>query len=190
DTTGRAFSVECSELPGGKGDGQLLTTFIELAPGARLAHVVDAQPGRRYLFASSGGYGFIGKSEELLTRVKAGKAFMSVEQGDEVIRPALVPEDPELAAAFSEKGRMLLFPAGELKELARGRGITLMGLDDQEKLVAVGFANAESVTVAGVSRSGSERTVKVSGADLKKHILHRARKGCLLPGKLRPTGVV
>jgi topoisomerase-4 subunit A len=190
DTTGRAFSVECSELPGGKGDGQQLTTFVELAPGARLAHVVDAQPGKRYLFASSGGYGFIGRSEELLTRVKAGKAFMTIEAGDEVIRPAPVPEKPELAAAFSEKGRMLLFPASELKELARGRGITLMGLDDKEKLVAVGFANAESVTVAGVSRSGNERTVKVSGADLKKHILHRARKGCLLPGKLRPTGVV
>jgi topoisomerase-4 subunit A len=189
DTTGRAFSVECAELPGGKGDGQPLASFIELAPGARLAHVVDAQPGKRYLFASSGGYGFIGKSEELLTRVKAGKAFMTIEAGDEVIRPAPVPEKPELAAAFSEKGRMLLFPADELKELARGRGITLMGLDEEEKLVAVGFANAESVTVAGVSRSGNDRTVKVSGADLKKHILHRARKGCLLPGKLRPTGV-
>jgi topoisomerase-4 subunit A len=190
DTTGRAFSIECSALPGGKGDGQPLTSFIELAPGARLAHVVDAQPGKRYLFASSGGYGFIGKSEELMTRVKAGKAFMAIEAGDEVIRPALVPEKPELAAAFSEKGRMLLFPADELKELARGRGIMLMGLDDKEKLVAVGFANADSVTVSGVSRSGNERTVKVSGADLKKHILHRARKGCLLPGKLRPTGVI
>jgi len=190
DTTGRAFTIQCAALPGGKGDGQPLASFIELAPGARLAHVVDAQPGRRYLFASSGGYGFIGKSEELLTRVKAGKAFMTVEPDDEVVRPAPVPEKPKLAAAFSENGRMLLFPADELKELARGRGITLMGLDEKEKLVAVGFGNAESVTVAGISRSGNERTVKVSGEDLKKHILHRARKGCLLPGKLRPTGVV
>jgi len=24
---------------------------------------------------------------------------------------------------------------------------------------------------------------------LQKHILHRARKGCLLPGKMRPVGV-
>jgi len=94
-----------------------------------------------------------------------------------------------MAAAFSEDGRMLLFPAEELKELGRGRGITLMGLNDDEKLVAVGFADSKSVTVAGTSRSGKEKTVKVSGADLQKHILHRARKGCLLPGKLKPTGV-
>jgi len=190
DSTGRAFSVEAVELPGGRGDGQALTSFIELAPGARLSHVVDAQPGKKYLFANSGGTGFMVKSEDLLTRVKAGKTFMTLEEGEEPIRPALVPAKPELAAAFSENGRMLLFPVDELKEMARGRGITLMGLDDQEKLVAVGFADSRSVTVAGTSRSGKEKTVKVGGADLQKHILHRARKGCLLPGKMKPSGVI
>jgi len=190
DSTGRAFSVECVELPSGKGDGQPLTSFIELAPGARLAHVVDAQPGKKYLLANSGGTGFIVKSEDLLTRVKAGKTCMTIEAGEEVVRPAPVPAKPELAAAFSEEGRMLLFPADELKEMGRGRGITLMGLKDKEKLIAVGFASAKSVTVAGTSRSGKEKTITIEGADLQKHILRRARKGCLLPGKLRPTGVV
>ena len=189
DSTGRAFSVEASELPGGRGDGQPLTSFIELAPGARLAHVVDAQPGKKYLVANSGGYGFIVKSEDLLSRVRAGKTFMTIEQGEEVIRPALVPDRPEMAVALSEKGRMLLFPVEELKEMARGRGITLMGLDEGETLVAMGFAGADGVTVQGAARSGKERTITVRGADLQKHILHRARKGCLLPGRLTPTGV-
>src|SRR6185295_12284604 len=81
DTTGRVFSVECSELP----------------PGARFAQAADAQPGKRYLVANSSGYGFIVKSEDLLTRVKAGKGFMTLEEGDEVIRPAPVPAKPEMA---------------------------------------------------------------------------------------------
>ena len=190
DSTGRAFSVEASEFPGGKGDGTQLTSFIELAPGARLAHVVDAQPGKRYLVATSGGHGFIVKSEDLLTRVKAGKTFMTIEDGDEVIRPALVPAKPELAVTLSENGRMLLFAAEELKELGRGRGIKLMGLDDGEKLVAVGFAGAKSVTIAGTSRSGKDKTVTIEGAELQKYRLRRARKGRLLPGKLKPGGVV
>jgi hypothetical protein len=29
----------------------------------------------------------------------------------------------------------------------------------------------------------------VSGEDLQKHIVHRARKGCLLPGKIVPAAV-
>ena len=84
---------------------------------------------------------------------------------------------------------MLLFPVDELKELGRGRGITLMGLNDDEKLVAVGFAGSKEVAIAGTSRSGKDKTVTVSGEELQKHILHRARKGCLLPGKLKPTGI-
>ena len=190
DSTGRAFSVECSELPSGKGDGQPLTAFIELAPGARLAHVVDAQPGKKYLVANSGGYGFIVKSEDLLTRVKAGKGFMTLEEGEDVIRPAAVPDKPEMVVGLSGNSRMLLFSAEELKEMARGRGVTLMGLDDGEKLVAVGFAGSGSVAVSGISRSGKERTVTIDGEDLQKHVLRRARKGRLLPGKLAPTGVV
>ncbi len=195
DTTGRVFSVECSELPGGRGDGQPLTSFIELAPGARFAHAVDAQPGKKYLVANSGGYGFIVKSEDLLTRVKAGKGFMTLEEGDEVIRPALVPNEvPDnksiMAVCLSEGSRMLVFPAEELKEMARGRGVTLMGLDDGEKLIAVGFSDAGSVSVAGTSRTGKERTVTIDGAELTKYVLHRARKGRLLPGKLAPSAVV
>jgi len=95
-----------------------------------------------------------------------------------------------MAVTLSEHGRMLLFQASELKELARGRGITLMGLDAGEKMTAVGFADAKSVTVSGKSRSGKEKVVRVSGEQLQKHIVRRARKGCLLPGKLVPAAVV
>ena len=189
DTTGRAFSVQAAEVPGGKGDGVPLTSLVELAPGARLAHVVDSQPDRRYLVANSAGYGFIVKSEELLTRMRAGKTFMTLQEGDEVLRPASVPDKAVMAVTLSEHGRMLLFDASELKELARGRGITLMGLDTDEKMRAVGFSDGKSVTVSGRSRSGKEKVVRVSGDQLKKHIVRRARKGCLLPGKMVPSFV-
>jgi topoisomerase-4 subunit A len=190
DSTGRAFSVEASEIPGGKGDGVSITSMVELAPGARLAHVIDAQPGRRYLVANSGGYGFIVKSEDLLTRVRAGKAFMTVEEGDEVLRPATVPAKAVMVVTLSEHGRMLLFDAAELKELARGRGITLMGLDDKEKMKAVGFSDGKAVNVSGKARSGKDKVTRIAGQELQKYVVHRARKGCLLPGKLVPDAVV
>ncbi len=190
DTTGRAFSVQAADIPGGKGEGIPLTSLIDLAPGARLAQFVDAAPGRRYLVANSGGYGFIVKSEELITRIRAGKGFMTLQDGEEVLRPVLVPDDAKYAVTLSENGRMLLFGVEELKELGRGRGITLMGLDDDgEKMTGVGFANGKSVTVVGTGRAGAEKTVRVAGDDLEKHIVRRARKGCLLPGKLKPVSV-
>jgi topoisomerase-4 subunit A len=189
DSTGRAFSVQAADIPGGKGDGVPLTSLVELAPGARLAHVVDAQPGRRYLVANSSGYGFIVRSEELTTRVRAGKTFMTIAEGEEVVRPALVPDKPEMAVTMSEHSRMLLFAAEELKELARGRGITLMKLDSGEKMTVVGFAGAKSVTVTCRTRSGKEKNLRLTGADMQKYVVHRARKGYLLPGKAVPIAV-
>ena len=189
DSTGRCFGIAAGDIPGGKGDGVPLTSLVELAAGARVAQVVDAQPGKRYLVANSGGYGFIVNAEDLLTRIRAGKAFMTLQDGETVLRPALVPRHTEMVATLSEKGRLLLFSYDELKAMSRGRGITLMGLDDDEKMVAVGFSGSKSVTVLGMSRSGNERSAIVSGADLQKHILHRARKGCLIPGRMLPTAI-
>jgi topoisomerase-4 subunit A len=189
DSTGRSFGIAAGDIPGGKGDGVPLTSLVELAPGARVAHVVDAQPEQRYLVANSGGYGFVVNAEDLLTRIRAGKAFMTLQEGETVLMPARVPAAATYAVALSEKGRMLLFPVDELREMARGRGVTLMGLDANEAMTAVGYAGSKSVTVTGSSRSGKERNVIVSGADLQKYILHRARKGCLIPGSMVASSV-
>ena len=51
------------------------------------------------------------------------------------------------------------------------------------------FADTKAVQVVGRTRSGSEKTVRVAGQDLKKYVVRRARKGCLLPGKIVPSAV-
>ena len=114
---------------------------------------------------------------------------MTLQEGDEVIRPAPVPDKPEMAVALSENGRMLLFPADELKELARGRGITLMGLDDGEKLVAVGFADAEF----GHRRrhlalgQGEDRDDRRRGPRRSTSCTARARAACCPGSSRRPA---
>jgi topoisomerase-4 subunit A len=191
DSTGRAFSIEASEIPGGKGDGVPFSSLVDLAPGARVAQVVDAQPGKKYLVSTSAGYGFVVPAEELATRVRAGKAFMTMEEGERVLRPAPAPENWQSAmvAAVSEKGRLLLFPAEEVRELARGRGLILMGIDAGEPMAAATFTDGKSVTVEGVGKSGKPKSCTVSGKGLEKYKLRRARKGYQLPEKLTPSAL-
>src|SRR5690606_7339369 len=79
-------------------------------------------------------------------RNRAGKACLKVGEGNEVLLPAPFgaaefPGDASVAAVNSE-GRLLLFPAAELPELARGKGNKLFGIssrkyaDGTERLVA------------------------------------------------------
>ncbi len=187
DTHGRAYSVRIADLPGGRGDGVPISTMVEFQNGAKLAQALTAAPETQYLFANSGGYGFVCGLADLLTRQKAGKAFMTLEKGETVLAPAKLGGTS--VAAVSEHGRLLLFALDEVKTQTGGRGVILMGLDKSEALVAVAVGDGSRVTVEGTGRAGKPLTCRVSGDDLAKHRLHRARKGCLLSAKIKPSTV-
>ena len=189
DTKGRAYSLRVSDLPGGRGDGVPLTTMVEFQDGAKLAAAISDLPEAAYLFAGSGGYGFIAKVGDLVTRQKAGKAFMSMEPDERVLTPALVAEGATQVACASEGARLLCFALSEIKVQAGGRGVILMGLDKGEALVAVATGSGKSWVVEGSGRGGKPKELNIGLRDMEKYRLHRARKGCLLPEKIKPLSV-
>ena len=188
DSNGRAYSLRVSDLPGGRGDGAPIGTMIDLQAGARVAAAVSDGIEAHYLFANSGGYGFIAKVGDLVSRQKAGKAFMSLEEGERVLHPAKVAGDT--IAAVSENGRLLLFATSEMKSQSAGRGVIVMDLEDKESLVGVLVNDGQRVVVEGIGRGGKTVPCKVDGKEIAKYRLHRARKGCLLPVKMKPAFIL
>ena len=188
DSSGRVYSLRVSDLPGGRGDGAPIATMIDLQAGARVAAAVSDAPETPYLFANSGGYGFIARVSDLVTRQKAGKAFMSLEKDERVLHPAKATGST--IAAVSENGRLLLFAVEEMKSQSAGRGVVVMGLDDKESLVGVTVNDGSRVVVEGVGRGGKTVPCKVEGREIGKYRVHRARKGCLLPVKMKPAFIL
>jgi topoisomerase-4 subunit A len=94
-SNGRLYSVPVAALPGARGDGQPVTTLIELESGTQLVHFFAGPAAATLLLASSGGYGFLATVENMVSRQKAGKAFISLGEGESVCAPSLV----SLAAA-------------------------------------------------------------------------------------------
>ena len=189
DTKGRGYTVKVSDLPGGRGDGTPMSTLVEFQDGAKLAQAVSAHPDAKFLFANSGGYGFICQIANAMTRQRAGKAFMSLEKGEKVLSPTPIRGD--WICAVADNARILVFPATEMKEQSGGRGIILMGLDKDASLAAVAVpANEADLEVVGIGRGGKEMTVAIK--PVQRELLHhrRARKGMALPPnpKIKPTG--
>ncbi len=187
DTMGRAYSVRIADLPGGRGDGVPITTLIELQPGARIAQALADDPASDYFFANSGSYGFITKLEELASRQRAGKAFMTMEDKETVLAPAKVYGD--WLAAVSANGRLLYFPRAEMKVMPRGRGMIVMGMDEKEELVAVCCPPTDAVVVNGTGRGGKDVELTVKGVALDACRGKRARKGDTLTPKVKPSGL-
>ncbi|GIZ50575.1 DNA topoisomerase IV subunit A [Noviherbaspirillum aridicola] len=185
-SNGRIYSVPVSALPGARGDGTPITTLIELASGTRLLHYFAGAPGTQLLLSSTAGNGFTAKAGDMVSRNKAGKSFITLDDGDEPLAPRIVNGDASALACLSEKGRLLVFGLDEIKTLSGGgRGVILMELEKNEKLLAAQPISQKGVIVSGTGRGGKAQDVKLSADALSPHIGKRARKGKVLESKLK-----
>jgi topoisomerase-4 subunit A len=189
-SNGRVYSVPVSALPSARGDGSPVTSMIDLESGTRLVGYVAGAPPQSLLLATSAGTGFACSIGDMVSRVRGGKQFVSVDPGAVPLRPALAePADDRIACA-SEKGRMLIFAAEQIKALSGGgRGVILMGLDTGEKLVAATPCGEAGVIVEGQGRGGRMVQVHLRGRELQAHVGQRARKGILVTPRVKPVAL-
>ena len=189
DSKGRAYTVQAGELPSGRGDGAPASSLVEVQEGAHIMYCVAGKPETYVLVGSTGGYGFVSKIDDMMSNRRAGREFMTIEEGETPVQPFIFePAERSYVAAVSAEGRMLLFPLAELKYMSKGRGNVVMGLENDEKLVAVAVSDQPKLTVSGVAR-GREKVVELSAPKLWHYVGHRARMGRVLPDKLKPTGL-
>ncbi len=186
DTNGRAYSVRVADLPGGRGDGAPLTTLIEFQDGGKLAQALTDAPEANYLFANSGGYGFVASVADLVSRNRAGKAFMTLDQGERPLEPARLAGDT--VATISAAGRLLLFPLAEVKTLAKGRGVLLQALEAGDEMLAVAVG-ANDFVLIGAARNGKPLEFRLTAKDLAACRAARARKGRVIADRIKPSGL-
>ena len=177
-SNGRVYSVPVAILPGGRGDGVPVTSLIELESGSHLLHYFAASGDQPLLLASSNGFGFMAKLGDMVSRVKAGKSFMTIDEGAAPLTPMPVLPGATRIVCLSSNGRLLVFDIDEMKTLSGGgRGVILMALDPKETLRQALAIDARGLVLIGTGRGGKARDEKLAGAALEAHVGKRARKG-------------
>ncbi|MDO9148266.1 MAG: DNA topoisomerase IV subunit A [Hydrogenophaga sp.] len=184
-SNGRVYSVPVASLPGARGDGQPVTTLIELESGTQPMHYFAGPANATLLLASTGGYGFLATVDNLVSRQKAGKAFISVGEGETICAPSHAANtsggQPLLPATHvacaSTGGRILTFEMTELKAMEKGgRGLMLIDLDAKDTLAGAA-AYTRSVKIEGIGRGGKERDETLEIRSLNNARAARGRKG-------------
>src|SRR5690606_6576812 len=173
---GRVYSTPVAQLPGGRGDGQPITTLIDLESGTHAAHYFAGDARQTLLLAGTGGYGLLAHAGDLQSRQRGGKSFLSLE-ADEKPLPPCMADGMSQVACLSLSGRLLVFPLAELKLQPKGgRGLTLMDLEAGDALVSVA-AFAQALEVQGSGRGGREKRETLRAPALAPYTGKRARKG-------------
>lgn len=186
-SNGRVYSTGVAGLPGGRGDGQPITSLIDLESGTQLLHYFAGAASEPLLLAGTEGYGLLAEAGDLLSRQKGGKAFLSLNVGERPLPP--VRAQGTEVACLSQAGRLLVFPLQELKRQPKGgRGLKLIELEAKDSLVGVAVFK-HALQVHGSGRGGKPKEELLKGAALAAHAGPRGRKGKAVDLGLKPSRV-
>ncbi len=194
---GRVYSVPVAQLPSARGDGQPVTTLIELEAGTQIAHYFAGPAAAMLLLASTGGYGFLATVETMVSRNKSGKAFVSLAEGESVCVPSHAAHSSGSAvlaaathvACASVGGRILTFEIAELKRMDKGgRGLMLIELEEKDRLAGAA-AYTRSIRIEGIGRGGKVRQETLEIRSLNNARAARARKGKAADLGFKPAAV-
>ena len=194
---GRVYSVPVAMLPGARGDGQPVTTLIELESGTKLVHYFAGPASASLLLSSSAGYGFLATVENMTSRLKAGKAFVTCNEGESMNRPSLAANAaavPPFAATHvacaSAGSRILTFEINDLKAMTNGgRGLMLIDLEAKDTLAGAA-AYTRSINIKGIGRGGKPRDETLEIRSLNNARAARGRKGKAADLGFKPTDVI
>ena len=185
-SNGRVYSIPVAGLPSARGDGVPVTSFVELEAGSQILHAFAAPADAGVLLATEKGFGLTCVAGDWQSRMKAGKHFLTLEEGDVPLPPVLFDASRTDATVVclsdgqggGDKGRVLAYPVSEVKTLHKGgRGVTLMGLEKKETLRQVIVAADTGLVVTGTGRMAKPQSRTMSTREIAANTGTRGRKG-------------
>ncbi len=171
-SNGRFYTLGADKLPGGRGFGEPVRLMIDLPNEAEIVGIVKYQPEQKFIVASNDGRGFIVKAEDVLAQTRNGKQVLNVNGKGRAVAFALAGGDT--IAVIGTNRKLLLFPAEQLPEMTRGRGVILQRYKDGELSDVKSFNIKEGLTWRSGDRERTE-------TDLRAWRGERAQAGRLPP---------
>ena len=151
------------------------------------------QDEQQYLIASDAGYGFVGKFADMISKNRAGKAYLSLPKSAKVISPQPVHDlSSDWCLAISNEGRMLMFPLRDLPSLGKGKGNKIISIPSAKSQAREEFVKVLAVVPQGanVKVLAGKRGMTLTADDLTHYQGERGRRGNKLPrGLQRVDGI-
>ncbi len=196
DSTGRTYSLAAHTLPSARSLGEPLSSRFNIQDSASFLYTLSGDSKQKIVLASTFGYGFVTELENLHSRVKAGKAMISVRSGAVPVMPAIIKDLGEQGAKKTRKqggeqtvicatsdGYLLAFPLYEVPELAKGKGNKLINIPT--KRLKAGEEFMVGLAVMGEKEEilvwAGQRYLRMGTKDIEHFKGERAHRGRKLP---------
>jgi topoisomerase-4 subunit A len=169
---GRFYTLAADKLPSGRGFGEPVKLLLELPPTAEVLGVFVYEDTQKFVVASRDARGFVVPASELLAQTRNGKQVLNV--ADDNGAAAAVPLAGDHIAVIGSNRKLLVFPASELPEMARGKGVALQKYQQGVLSDITTFNLKSGLTWFAGGRTRTE-------ADMRSWLGARAAAGRLAP---------
>jgi topoisomerase-4 subunit A len=184
DSRGRAYSLSAHTLPSARSLGEPLSSRFTIPTGENFLFTLSGGADLKIVLASSFGYGFVTELGKLHSRMKAGKAVLTVPAGAAPVMP--VSYDPHVSNTIicaTSNGYLLCFPLEDVPGLSKGKGNKLINIPPKRLK-----AGEECMVGLAVMAPGQEilvwagqRYLRMSAKDIEHFKGDRAHRGRKLP---------
>ena len=176
---GRFYTLAADKLPGGRGFGEPVRLMIDLDGGTGIVGLLPASAAPKLMVAATDGRGFLVKTEDVIAETRKGKQVVTPRTGATLKLVKPVGGEDDYVAVIGDNRKLLVFPIGELAELARGQGVQLQRYRDGGLSDAITFRFADGLSW----RMGGEQGRTRTESDLAPW---RAARGAA--GRMPPVG--
>ena len=122
-SNGKMFTLAANDLPSARGFGESVRMMADIGADENIVRAFVLDTNAKYLLVARHGTGFIVSGENCLAQTKNGKQIMNVDDKNPAILCVDVAGD---TVAFSgSNDKLLIFPASEIPEMSRGKGVIL-----------------------------------------------------------------
>lgn len=117
------FTLNANDLPSARGFGESVRMMADIGADENIVRAFVLDTNAKYLVIGRHGTGFIVSGENCLAQTKNGKQIMNTDDKNPAILCVTVAGD---TVAFSgSNDKLLIFPAAEIPEMSRGKGVIL-----------------------------------------------------------------
>ena len=140
-SAGKMFTLAANELPSARGFGESVRLMADIAADETIVRAFVLDTSVKYLLVARHGTGFIVSGENCLAQTKNGKQVMNTDATNMAIM--CVPVTGDTIAMSGSNDKLLIFPASEIPEMTRGKGVILQKYNaDRTYVLDVMFFNA------------------------------------------------
>jgi topoisomerase-4 subunit A len=140
-SNGKMYSLAAGDLPGARGFGESVRLMADIGVEDEIVAAFALRPGAKYLLVSRHGGGFVIAGDNCLAQTKNGRQVMNVDAKNPAVICKEVADDRPRAAGelycaiVGSNDKLLIFPASELPEMSRGKGVMLQKYNAEKTYV-------------------------------------------------------